>query len=166
MKANRASPNVQIRAATTEDAEAIASVLSRSFAEFKSAYTPEGFAATTPTADQLRARWSEGQVWIAVINDSVVGTVSAVIQNDALYVRSMAVLPAERGQSIGRLLLKEAEAYALASNCKRLLLSTTPFLSEAIKLYERSGFRHSTEGPRELFGTPLFTMEKQLKTPG
>jgi hypothetical protein len=45
-----------------------------------------------------------------------------------------------------------------------LLLSTTPFLSEAIKLYERSGFRRSTEGPRELFGTPLFTMEKQLKT--
>jgi hypothetical protein len=79
MKANGASPNVQIRAATAEDAEAIASVLSRSFAKFKSAYTPKGFAATTPTTDQLRARWSEGPVWIAVFNDSVVGTVSAVI---------------------------------------------------------------------------------------
>ena len=166
MKANRASPNVQIRVATAEDAEAIASALSRSFAEFKSAYTPEGFAATTPTADQLCARWNDGPVWIAVFNDSVVGTVSAVIQNGALDVRSMAVLPAERGLGIGHLLLKEAEVYALASNCKRLLLSTTPFLSEAIKLYERSGFRRSTEGPRELFGTSLFTMEKQLKTPG
>jgi ketosteroid isomerase-like protein len=51
---------VQIRAATADDAEAIASVLSRSFAEFKSAYTPEGFAATTPTTDKLRARRSEG----------------------------------------------------------------------------------------------------------
>jgi hypothetical protein len=41
-------------------------------------------------------------------------------------------------------------------------LSTTPFLAFAIALYERFGFRRSDAGPRELFGTPLFTMTKDL----
>jgi len=44
--------------------------------------------------------------------------------------------------------------------CKRLYLSTTPFLHSAIRLYERCGFRRTDEGPHDLFGTPLFTMEK------
>lgn len=166
MTRNRPVPSLQIRAATLEDIEAIASVLSRSFAEFKPAYTPEALAATTPTSDQLRARWSEGPVWVAVSTGTIVGTVSAVAKKDALYVRSMAVLPAERGQSIGHLLLQEAEAYAVAHHCKRLLLSTTPFLGQAIELYKRSGFLRTSEGPHELFGTSLFTMEKRLKESG
>ncbi len=94
MKADRVNPGVQIRAATWEDTESIASVLYQSFAEFEPAYTPEAYAATTPTGDQIRARWNEGPVWVAVSNNAIAGTVSAVVRQDSLYVRSMAVLPA------------------------------------------------------------------------
>lgn len=163
MKADQVIPNIQIRAAAQEDIESIASVLYESFAEFEPAYTPEAFVATTPTNDQIRARWSEGPVWVAVSNSTVVGTVSAVVKNDSLYVRSMAVLPAARGQNIGLLLLKEVEAYALEHSYKGMFLSTTPFLTQAIKLYERCGFRRTSNGPYEISGTPLFTMEKILK---
>jgi hypothetical protein len=41
-------------------------------------------------------------------------------------------------------------------------LHTTPFLSRAIRCYERFGFVRSQDPPSNLFGTPLFTMEKQL----
>jgi hypothetical protein len=43
-----------------------------------------------------------------------------------------------------------------------LLLSTTPFLASAIRLYEQYGFVKSDRGPQNLFGTPLFAMEKPL----
>ena len=164
MKSDRVSPSIQIRVAVPEDAESIASVLSESFAEFEPAYTPEAFAATTPTLDQLRARWSEGPVWVAVSQSAIVGTVSAVIKQDSLYVRSMAVLPAARGQHIGYWLLEKAEAYALEHRCRRMFLSTTPFLTRAVKLYEQYGFRRIREGPHTLYGTPLFTMEKIMSS--
>ncbi len=166
MKADRVIPTIQIRAATLEDTESIALVLQEAFAEFQSAYTPAAFAATTPNSDQIRARWSEGPVWVAVSNNAVVGTVSAVVKKDSLYVRSMAVLPAARGQYIGHLLLKEVGAFALEHSCRRMFLSTTPFLTRAIKVYERYGFQRSSEGPNELFGTPLFTMERILRSSG
>jgi hypothetical protein len=41
-------------------------------------------------------------------------------------------------------------------------VSTTPFLLRAITLYERCGFRRTGDGPEDLSGTPLFTMEKTL----
>jgi ribosomal protein S18 acetylase RimI-like enzyme len=166
MKANRVNPSLQIRVAAPADIKSIASVLSESFAEFKSAYRPKAFAATTPTAEQIRARWSEGPTWIAVSNSAVVGTVAAVVKQDSLYVRSMAVLPAARGRDFGHALLQEVETYAFEKSCKRMFLSTTPFLTQAIKLYERHGFRRSRKGPHHLFGTPLFTMEKAVRSSG
>jgi hypothetical protein len=38
----------------------------------------------------------------------------------------------------------------------------TPFLNTAIRLYEAFGFRRMNDGPHDLFGTPLFTMEKTV----
>jgi GNAT superfamily N-acetyltransferase len=157
---------VSILAATPTDADSVASVLSESFAEYRPLYTPGGYAATTPTAEQIRARWDEGPIWIAVRGLAVVGTVSAVPRGEELYVRSMAVVPSARGQRVGELLLKQVEGFAVARGYKRLTLTTTPFLSRAIRLYEGAGFRRSGRGPLDLFGTPLFEMAKDLAGEG
>jgi mannose-6-phosphate isomerase-like protein (cupin superfamily) len=103
---------------------------------------------------------------VAKQNNNLVGTVSAVPQGEALYIRSMALLPTVRGQGIGRLLLQAIEEFARARDCQRLFLSTTPFLLRAIRLYEHFGFRRSNEGAKDLFGTPLFTMVKTLEPSG
>ncbi|MDQ3929003.1 MAG: GNAT family N-acetyltransferase [Chloroflexota bacterium] len=155
--------SIQIRRATPDDAPTIAELLHTSFVEHKASYTEEAFAATTPTADRIQKRMNEGPVWVAVHHATIVGTVSAVPKGEALYVRGMAVLPTARGQRIGELLLEQVEGFARAHGYKRLFLSTTPFLDRAIRLYERCGFRRSDEGPQELFGTPLFTMDKTLE---
>jgi ribosomal protein S18 acetylase RimI-like enzyme len=105
-------------------------------------------------------------VWVALLDGSMVGTVSAVPQGESLYVRGMAVLPAARGHRIGKLLMDNVQSFASAKECRRLFLSTTPFLDRAITLYERLGFSRTGEGPDDLFGTPLFTMEKDLKPEG
>lgn len=152
--------NLTVRAAIPEDAGAIASILQEAFAEFRPLYTHRGFAATVVSADEVIARMSEGPVWVALWQNSICGTVAAVSRRDALYIRGMAVLPRARGKGVGEELLKEAEIYAAGQGLKKLLLTTTPFLRSAIRLYERCGFQKTASGPADLFGTPLFTMEK------
>lgn len=150
--------------AVPSDAPTISSVLHESFIEYKSSYTEEGFAATTPTSEQIQNRMKEGPLWVALIDKTIVGTVSAVPKGAALYIRGMGIVPTARGQRIGELLLKQIESFASEQVFKRLFLSTTPFLSRAIRLYEAYGFTQSSEGPHDLFGTPLFTMEKTLES--
>jgi len=155
-------PDIQIRIAEPDDAASVAAVLRQSFVEYQSSYTEEAFAATTPGSDQMLHRLVEGPVWVAVMNNAIVGTVSAVTHGETLYIRSMAVVPAARGRKVGEALLACAESFALVHGNKRLFLSTTPFLTGAIRLYERMGYRRSDKGPHDLLGTPLFTMEKDV----
>jgi ribosomal protein S18 acetylase RimI-like enzyme len=155
---------VQIRRATPADASAIAKVLLEAFAEHEDLYTAKSFAATTITSNDVRDRLEEGPVWLATARGEAVGTVSAVRRFDEVYLRGMAVVPYARGQGIGWRLLEHVSEFATASGCRRLILSTTPFLARAIQLYESYGFVRTIEGPSELFGTPLFTMIKPLST--
>jgi len=153
---------ILIRLATASDADQIHTVLFNSFKEFELLYTPQAFAATVPTADQIQARLDEGPTWIALDHKEIVGTVSAVAKESGIYIRSMAVAPSARGKRIGHKLLETIEDFASSQALTILFLSTTPFLDRAIKLYENHGFKRSTEGPDDLFGTPLFTMIKLL----
>jgi GNAT superfamily N-acetyltransferase len=154
------TPSIEIRLAAADDAAAIASLLAAAFAEYLPLYTPEGYAATAITSEEVVGRIDEGPVWVALSAEPILGTVSVVLKGESLYVRGMAVLPVARGRRIGELLLAHVERFAASRGIRRLFLSTTPFLDRAIRLYEKSGFRRIDEGPNELFGTPLFTMEK------
>ena len=154
--------NVQLRIATAEDAPQIRSVLHASFLEYEDRYTDRAFAATVPTEVELTDRLREGPTWVALCGGRIAGTVSAVPQSQSLHVRSMAVLPRARGKKIGTYLLKGVEDFASVHGYKRLSLSTTPFLIQAIRLYERYGFQRTNEGPSDLFGTPLFSMAKHV----
>ena len=159
-------PDIQIRLAALADASSIAAVLHESFVEYQASYTAGGFAATTPTGEKIQSRMGEGPVWVAMRGAVIVGTVSVIPRGESLYIRGMAVRPQARGQSVGEALLRQVEEFASAGGYKRLCLSTTPFLLRAIRLYERAGFRRSDEGPHDLHGTPLFTMEKTVGSSG
>ena len=154
--------NFQIRRAVEADALEIALLLHTAFVEYKSLYTPGGFAATVLTPEQVITRMHEVPVCIVLHDDLVVATGAAVQKSAGLYIRGMAVAPEWRGGKIGELLLREVERFAKEAGEHRLFLSTTPFLARAIRLYEKWGFQRTTEGPHDLFGTPLFTMEKFL----
>lgn len=155
---------VHVRLATRADASSLALVLAESFVEYKSSYTDEAFVATTPRSLEVGRRVDEGPIWVAVRAKTILGTVSGVPHGRAFLVRSLAVSPGNRSQGIGELLLQQVENYANENGYERLFLSTTPFLTSAIRLYERFGFRRSDEGPNNRFGTPIFTMVKELKS--
>jgi GNAT superfamily N-acetyltransferase len=153
---------LRVRDATPDDAGAIAALLVAAFAEFEPRYTPAGYRATTPTADEIRRRLPLGPTWVVECDGAVIGTVSALSTIDGVYVRSMAVEPQSRGRGTGQALLSRVERFATGLRARRLFLSTTPFLTAAIRMYERAGFRVTEEGPKALGGTPLVTMVKSL----
>ena len=155
--------NLQIRLAARADLSQVAHLLRAAFSEYRRSYTDAGFAATTPTVEQLATRMDEGPIWVAEEDGVLLGTVSVVSRGEELYIRGMAVLPEARGRRLGESLLKQVEDFAQSH--KRLTLSTTPFLFHAIRLYERFGFTRTAHGPHDLFGTPLFTMVKDLGKP-
>ena len=155
--------NSLVRSAVVDEAAIIAGVLYQAFVEFEAQYTTAAFAATTPASDQIQERWSDGPVWVAAQGDQLVGTIAAIPKSERLYIRSMAVLPSHRGHGIGHLLLVAVEQFAIAQSFQCMFLSTTPFLTGAIRLYERFGFHRTNAGPHELFGTPLFSMLKLLE---
>ncbi len=157
-----ATTHISIRLATTADLFQVAALMHEAFVEYRTLYTEEAFMATTPSKDHLAIRLEEGPIWVAALESKIVGTVSAVERGDNIYIRGMAVLPSARGHQLGKLLLKQIEDFGRERNCTRLVLSTTPFLFRAIRLYERTGFQRTDEGPHDLFGTPLFTMAKSI----
>ena len=147
-----------IRRANAVDGDAIAYLLRDAFQEYEPSYTRAGYTATTLDPSTVRERLKEGPTWIAEEGGFVVGTVSGVLRETDLYVRSMAVTPSARGRRIGRALFATAFNLAVERRARRIYLSTTPFLFDAIRFYESLGFRRTGEGPDDLFGTPLFTM--------
>ena len=163
MSGSEPQRSIEISRATADEAASIAAALHQAFAEYRSLYTAEAFAITTPTPTEIEQRWNEGPIWSVVKDGRLVGTVAAVAKGDALYIRSMGVVPSARGQGIGEMLLVEVERFARAGGFQRMLLSTTPFLDDAIRLYQRFGFKRIREGPHDLAGTPLFTMEKAVR---
>jgi len=137
-------------------------VLHDAFVEYETLYTPEGFAATTPNSQQIVVRMKEGPVWIALRGEQALASVATIAKGDSAYIRGMAVVPPARGLGVGVRLLAVVEQWAVEEGCNRIFLSTTPFLRNAIRLYEKQGFRRTPEGPQNLFGTSLFTMEKRI----
>lgn len=143
-----------VRIANSGDTKRIEELLYRAFQEYESLYTPEAFQGTT--------RLKGGRVWVAVEDDHLIGTISAVPQEKGLYISSMAVEPSARRKGIGSVLLHHVESFAIGHGFAQLFLTTTSFLTGAIRLYERFGFHRGAEEPYDLHGTPIFTMFKPL----
>jgi GNAT superfamily N-acetyltransferase len=162
----RVGNRLKVQRAQPEAAASISSVLRFAFTDYERFYTKEGFAATTPDVPTVLARMREGPVWVATAQTRIIGTAAAVGKENGVYIRGMAVLPDARGMGAGKLLLQEVQNFALEAGADRLFLSTTPFLDRAIRLYSELGFHRTHEGPYELFGTPLLTMEKRLAQNG
>ncbi|MFL5741029.1 MAG: GNAT family N-acetyltransferase [Flavisolibacter sp.] len=154
--------NILLREADLEEASVVSSILYHSFISFRAFYTSKAFDTTAASSESIVQRMKEGPVWVVELGHRLVGTLGAVEEEGGLYLRGMAVLPEARGRKIGRLLLELAENFARERNYKKLSLTTTIFLKEAISLYSSFGFTW-TNATRDLFGTELLCMEKILK---
>ncbi len=103
------SNDITILRATPADAEQISKVLLDAFIQFKHFYTQQAFDATVISAEEVSMRMKEGNVWVAVKDNMVVGSAAVVKRNEDLYIRGMAVLLEARGLQIGWKLLEQIQ---------------------------------------------------------
>ena len=155
--------NIVIRKAVVKDSKVISLILNAAFQEFKEIYTPNAFKATVISSEEVSLRMKNGIIWIAYMDNEPVGTVTGTIQKGIFHIQGMGVLPRARGNQVGYLLLRTIEEFAKNNSCNTMLLSTTPYLTKAIKLYKKFGFKIINEPPYDLYKTPLFNMKKFLE---
>jgi ribosomal protein S18 acetylase RimI-like enzyme len=153
--------NIETRRAKPEEAEIISSLIYQAFEEYKPLYTQKGFDATTPGHEEIENRIRNRTVWVAVYKNKIAGTVSCILCDENLYVRSMAVSKTVRRKGLGKALMRQMEKVAGENKCKNIELTITPFLKSAIHLYGSFGFVEN--GYKDLFGTPLIKMIKNIE---
>jgi putative acetyltransferase len=106
-----------------------------------------------------------GAVFCAVAADEVVGTVALLrLSSETFELAKLTVAPSARGQGLGRRLTQEAIDFAVSAGARRLTLSSSSKLREAIRLYESMGFVHSppSEGGVSYASADVF-MRLQLR---
>ncbi len=70
--------DLKIRLAITDEAPEIAEVIKQAFGPLENDYTPESYAIVTPDADEVRGRFQEGPIWVALKGGKIVATVSVL----------------------------------------------------------------------------------------
>lgn len=91
-----------------------------------------------------------GQVFFAVSDGEVIGTCSAIPQDDGSFeLAKLAVTEKAQGRGLGRKLAERVLAFAVDAGAPRVTLSSSSRLGPALKLYESLGFEHREfPGPR------------------
>ncbi|MFF0910815.1 GNAT family N-acetyltransferase [Microbacterium enclense] len=111
----------------------------------------EGYLASL--AD-VAGRVAQGEVWVAVDGDAIVGTVwvprpgerlSPLAQDGELDFRQLAVAPAARGRGVGAALTRHVIALARERGARRVVMNSGQEMLGAHALYLKLGFRRLTE---------------------
>ena len=139
--------------------EEILRCLHAAFDPYRDRYTPAAFADTVPDSPEERFRTMA--LFVALDEDTIIGTVACEVRGRQGHLRGMAVRPDEHGAGAARLLVEAAEAELRSRGCERVTLDTTPPLERAMRFYERCGYRR-TARIADFFGMPLIEFEKRL----
>ena len=88
----------------------------------------------------------DGRAWVAVDDEgNAVGYVIVDILDGKAHVEQVSVVPAHQGEGVGRALLDQVRAYAVAHDMHTVTLTTYDHVSWNRPLYEHLGFRAMTE---------------------
>jgi len=150
-----------IRKSTAQDARAISACMSSAFATYRDQYTPDAYAQTVLSTELVRDRMAQMELFVAVSEGAIVGTLAFGVGNHEGHLRGMAVLPEWQGTGVASALLQSAEEAMRVRGCERVVLGTTEPLARAIRFYQRHGF-YSTGRVCEFFGMRLYELCKCL----
>ncbi|MDX2121299.1 MAG: GNAT family N-acetyltransferase [Gemmatimonadota bacterium] len=145
--------------------------LGPAFAELNRAWIERLFALEPADWKVLRDPKSAivdpgGQIFFALDGAEVIGTVAAVRESPTSFeLAKMAVAPAHQGRGLGLRLGQAVVDFARQSGAGLLFLRTNSRLGNAIRLYERLGFRHAAPpAPSEYVRADVY-MELRFRRP-
>jgi putative acetyltransferase len=128
------------------DRQSAAAVIRTVLAEYGLNWQPAGADQDVVEVEQFYQA-TGGQFWVVEQQGQLVGTAAyypIARGQKAVEIRKMYLLPAVRGQGLGRFLLVQLEQAIAAEGFERIWIETATVLETAVKLYERQGYRPTT----------------------
>ena len=108
----------------------------------------------------------DGRLLLVEVDGKIAGTISLrKIRKDAGEIKRMYVNPKFRGKKLGNLLIEEVIEISQGNEFSKLYLDTAHFMSSAISLYKKYGFKETTSYPESvipkgLLNTMIFLMKE------
>jgi predicted N-acetyltransferase YhbS len=143
------SPEIVIRDARPDEAEAVSAVIHDAYAQFESTY-PADFAYYFERVVQVERHFEQAEIIVAEQSGRVIGTVffyrdgsqsgQGPWPEGSAGVLRLAVLPEARGKGLARRLTEECISRCREAGIKTLALHTTDWMPVAKAMYERMGF--------------------------
>lgn len=112
----------------------------------EAAYTPFIERMGKPPAPMLDdyANLIEGEVvYVATLDDRLVGLIVLWAKEDHLYIDNVAVLPEAQGAGVGAALLGFADTEAERAGLNEIRLYTNEKMAESIRYYPKKGYRET-----------------------
>ena len=135
-----------IRIIEERDNDDLAKVVRNTLAEFGA--NKPGTVYFDPTTDDLYNLFKEtGSVYYVALKDNKAVGGGGIYPTDALPVDTcelvkMYLLPEARGIGLGKKLIDKCLGFAKEAGYKNVYLETMPELKNALKVYEKMGFRY------------------------
>jgi GNAT superfamily N-acetyltransferase len=145
-----------VRSATPADVPRIRAIAAAAYAPY------EGRIGRPPapvTADYDGAV-ARGEVWVAVLDEDIVGLLVLAGRPDHVLLENVAVIPSAQGSGVGARLLAVAEAHAASLGLTEVRLYTNAAMTENLAYYPRHGYVETHRGTQDGFHRVYFS--KQL----
>jgi GNAT superfamily N-acetyltransferase len=124
--------------------------------------TFEAYVART-VAEFVLDDESRGRIWLAERGDELVGCTAIVLRDNHVgQLRWVLVDESARGLGLGGDLVGLALDYCREQDCRSVVLETTDGLPESQSLYEKLGFRLTSDETEELWDGPRPLLRMQL----
>jgi len=125
----------QIRKAVIEDADALVTCIDAAYAGYTK-LIPD----LPPVSEGCAEDISHNQVWVAIIQDQIVGGLSLVIRGDTIKLANVFVDPSFHGHGLGSELIALAENEAKKQGYTEIRLNTHAQMPDNIALYTHLGW--------------------------
>lgn len=154
---------VVLRAATPEDAPAIAATIAAAFEQYRGKLVPES-GAFRETAEGIARELSNGAgAIVAERNGSVVGCAMTKLEEGDLYFGRLSVLPAARGLGLAGKLIAAVEQEARTRGLPGVRLGVRIALPANQELFHSLGYRETARKTHPGFDHPTsINMRKTL----
>lgn len=129
-----------IRRAKPDDAPAVFSILRKAFIEYANITGQSNLEALKETVEDIKKEIDTKAVYIAVIDNEIVGTVRLDVNGDQAYLSRFAVDAGNRNIGIGKSLMSVVDKHLKEQGVKKVILHTSSKHSALMRFYYGRGF--------------------------
>ena len=129
-----------IRRAVLSDAPDVFNIIQKAFKEYAKAADLQNIEALKETVEEIENEIKNKVIFIAVIDQKIVGTVRVDINGSEAYISRFAVNYENRNAGIGKSLISLVDKYLIEKNVRSASLHTASRYGSLMRFYYGRGF--------------------------